>query len=88
MDDADEEPDHYEYYLLGHVTPLRVAFDAAGRVMGAEVPDTASATGFRYDNTYLTRLREADHVEEMDEDAFSRRVRAYRQGKNKPKPLR
>ena len=88
MDDPAEKPDHYEYYLLGQLTPVRVAFDKAGRKMGAEVPDAASASGFRHDHTYLTRLREADQVEAIDEAAFEKRARVYSQTQNKPKPSR
>ena len=77
MSDQREKPDHYKYYLLGHVTPVRISFDQEGRIMGAEVPDAASSSGFLYDHTYLSRLRESDDVEAIDKEAFDRQVRAY-----------
>ena len=69
-------PAHYEYYLLGQTTPLRVSFDRAGLVMGAEIP--AAAGGFRHDSTYLSRLRESSEVEVIDSREFERRAAAYR----------
>ena len=79
MDDHTEEPDHYEYYSIGGITPVRVAFDKAGRKMGAEVPDAASPGGLRHAATYLTRLDVADFVREIDKDTFDAQARAYRE---------
>ncbi len=86
MSDDDEEPGRYEYYLLGGVTPVRVAFDKAGRKMNAEVPDAASPNGLRHDGTYLSRLRESDQVEAIDENAFEAQSCAYRERQKKRSP--
>jgi hypothetical protein len=86
MDDASEQEGHYEYYLLGHVTPVRVAFDKANRTMGAEVPDAASPSGLRHAATYLHRLEVGDSVEEIDKDAFEAQCRVYREQQKKRDP--
>jgi hypothetical protein len=72
-----EQPDHFAYYLLGRVTPVRVAFDEAGLVMAAEVPDPVRPGYFCWDGTYLSRLRESDAVETIDREAYDAAVRVY-----------
>ena len=79
-----ETPDYYEYYLLGRVTPVRVAFDRAGLVMGAEVPDPNG--GFLHDATYLSRLRDSDQVEKIDRADFEASAYAYRRTRNGQAP--
>jgi len=77
--DDPDTPDHYEYYLLGRATPVRVALDKAGLRIDAEVPDAASPSGLRHAATYLTRLDKGDVVEAIDKDAFETLAHIYRE---------
>ena len=79
-----EKPHRYEYFLLGYVTPVRVAFDSAGLIMGAEVPDVASPSGFKWANTYLDRLNKGEEVEAIDHQTFDEKVREYTRSQRKP----
>jgi hypothetical protein len=86
VSDDFEVPDHYEYFLLGGVTPVRVACDKVGLRIDAEVPEAASPSGLRHAATYLTRLDQADVVEAIDRGAFETHARVYikRQKKRNP----
>ncbi len=59
----------YQYFLLGDTVPVRVAFNANGLKMGAEVPSREKGTLIQ-DATYLSRLEHSFEVEEITEEQF------------------
>ena len=65
----------YQYFLLGDSVPVRVAFNAKGLHMGAEVPSREKGTLIQ-DATYLSRLANSFEVEEITEEQFRARAEA------------
>lgn len=59
----------YQYFLLGDTVPIRVAFNAKGQRMGAEVPNREKRTLIQ-DATYLSRLEHSFEVEEITQEQF------------------
>ncbi len=58
-----------QYFLLGDTVPVRVAFNAKGQRMGAEVPNREKGTLIQ-DATYLSRLEHSFEVEEITQEQF------------------
>lgn len=65
----------YQYFLLGDTVPVRVAFNAKGLRMGAEVPNRAKGMLVQ-DATYLSRLATSFEVEEITQEQFRARAEA------------
>jgi hypothetical protein len=65
----------YQYFLLGDTVPVRVAFNAKGQRMGAEVPNRDKGTLVQ-DATYLSRLEHSFEVEEITPEQFRERAEA------------
>lgn len=65
----------YQYFLLGDTVPVRVAFNAKGLHMGAEVPSREKGTLVQ-DATYLSRLEHSFEVEEITAEQFRERAEA------------
>lgn len=59
----------YQYFLLGDTVPVRVAFNAKGQRMGAEVPNREKGLLVQ-DATYLNRLATSFEVEEITQEQF------------------
>jgi len=67
----------FTYFLLGNTTPVRVARDARGLVMGAEAPDPETGE-LVYRHTLLSRIETSPEVEELTELQFEEACAAYR----------
>ena len=65
----------YQYFLLGDTVPVRVAFNAKGLRMGAEVPNREKGMLVQ-DSTYLSRLEHSFEVEEITQEQFRARAEA------------
>lgn len=65
----------YQYFLLGDTVPVRVAFNAKGQRMGAEVPNREKGMLVQ-DATYLSRLATSFEVEEITQEQFHERTEA------------
>lgn len=65
----------YQYFLLGDTVPVRVAFNAKGLRMGAEVPNREKGVLVQ-DATYLSRLATSFEVEEITQEQFRARAEA------------
>jgi hypothetical protein len=67
----------FTYFLLGNVTPVRVARDASGLVRSAEAPDPETGE-LVYRHTLLSRLDTSPEVEELTELQFEEACAAIR----------
>ncbi len=65
----------YQYFLLGDTVPVRVACNAKGQRMGAEVPNREKGMLVQ-DATYLSRLAASFEVEEIAQEQFHERAEA------------
>ena len=77
LPDAEAEDRSFRFFILGKITPVRLALDARRFVTGGQVPDPTEPGGFRWSHEHWTRIEQSEEVEEVDRETFEEAVKRY-----------
>ena len=75
--DTQAEERSFRYFVLGNITPVRLALNREHHVTGAQVPDPAELSGFRWSHEHWSRVEQSGEVDEVDRQTFEQAVERY-----------